>query len=58
MVREEENTLIREKPFVKYEQLIAKAEKEGRISGRFRCIICGMRYNEKPDAEECCKVIL
>jgi len=58
MVREDAATLVKEKPFVKYDQLIEKAEREGRISGKFRCLVCGMRYHEKDDADECCKIVL
>ncbi len=54
----ESSTLVKEKPFVKYDQLIARAEKEGRINGRHRCIVCGMRYNEKDAAEDCCRAVL
>ena len=58
MSQEKDVTLVKEKPFVKYDQLIEKAEREGRIAGRFRCLVCGMRYKEKDDADECCKVVL
>jgi len=57
-VTDKEEALVREKPFVKYDQLIAKAEQEGRISGRYRCIVCGMRYLEKDGAEDCCRAVL
>jgi uncharacterized protein CbrC (UPF0167 family) len=57
MVRDDGPTLVKEKPFVKYDQLIEKAEREGRIAGRFRCLVCGMRYMAKDDADDCCKVV-
>jgi len=57
MTKSDEPTLVKEKPFVKYDQLIARAEREGRINGRFRCLVCGMRYNDKDDAEDCCRVV-
>jgi len=55
---DKEIPLIKEKPFVKYDQLINKAEREGRISGPHRCIVCGMRYLDKDGAEECCRAVL
>ena len=58
MVKNEEASLIKEKHFVRYDQLIAKAQKEGRISGAFRCLVCGMRYNDKDEAEDCCKAVV
>lgn len=56
MVRDDGPTLVKEKPFVKYDQLIERAEREGRINGRFRCLVCGMRYHAKDDAEDCCRI--
>jgi hypothetical protein len=58
MTKPEESALIKEKPFVKYDQLIEKATREGRIDGRFRCLVCGMRYHLKDDADDCCKVVM
>jgi len=57
-VAEKDQALVREKPFVKYEQLIQKAEVEGRIDGPHRCIVCGMRYTDKDSAEDCCRAVL
>ncbi len=48
--------LVRDKPYVKYDRLLAKAEAEGRINGEYRCLTCGMRYLHKEDAENCCKI--
>jgi rubrerythrin len=58
MSSEKDQALVKEKAFVKYERLLKQAEQEGRTSGRFRCIVCGMRYHEKPNAEDCCRVVL
>jgi len=51
----EDDILVREESFVKYERLLAKAEQEGRIDGPHKCLTCGMRYLSKEDAEDCCK---
>jgi hypothetical protein len=58
MSSEKDQALVKEKAFVKYERLLEQAETEGRISGRFRCIVCGMKYHEKDNAEDCCRVVL
>jgi len=53
----EDQILIRDESFVKYERLLHRAEIEGRIDGPFKCLVCGMRYQTKLDAESCCKVL-
>jgi hypothetical protein len=57
MVVKEDTILVRDESFVKYERLLLRAEAEGRIDGPCRCLVCGMRYMEKSDAEDCCKVM-
>jgi len=51
----EDEILVRDTSYVKYERLLVQAEAEGRLDGRFRCLVCGMRYREKVDAEACCR---
>jgi len=57
MTNTEDTSLVKEKHFVRYEQLIEKAEKEGRINGAYRCLVCGMRFNLKEEAEDCCSIV-
>ena len=52
----EEEILVRDESFVKYERLLTKAETEGRIDGPCKCLVCGMRYTSKEDADSCCKI--
>ena len=54
---QEQDVLVREKNFVKFERLLAKDEAEGRIDGPNKCLVCGMRYLTKDDADNCCKII-
>lgn len=54
MAVREDDILVRDPSYVKYERLLMKAEAEGRIDGEFSCLVCGMRYREKMDAEACC----
>ncbi len=51
----DDDILVRDANYVKYERLLVEAEAEGRLDGRFRCLVCGMRYREKGDAEACCR---
>ncbi len=57
MAVKEDTILIRDESFVKYERLLLKAEAEGRIDGPCKCLVCGMRYLSKCEAEDCCKVM-
>lgn len=41
--------------YVKYHRLLALAEREGRIDGKYRCPVCGMRYLSFDEADVCCK---
>jgi hypothetical protein len=52
----EEDVLVRDESFVKYERLLSKAESEGRIDGPNKCLVCGMRYLSKDDADNCCRI--
>jgi len=52
----EDDILIRDESFVKYERLLNKAENEGRIDGPNKCLVCGMRYTSKEEADSCCKI--
>ena len=53
----EDDILIRDESFVKYERLLTKAESEGRIDGPNKCLVCGMRYLTKGQADRCCKIV-
>jgi hypothetical protein len=55
-VKEDDDILVRDPNYVKYERLLLQAEVEGRIDGRFSCLVCGMRYREKEFAEGCCRI--
>lgn len=57
-VKEDEDILVRDPNYVKYERLLMQAEAEGRIDGRYSCLVCGMRYREKVAAEACCRAAL
>ncbi len=52
----EVDILVRDESFVKYERLLTKAETEGRIDGPKKCLVCGMRYMSKDEADNCCKI--
>jgi hypothetical protein len=52
----EDDVLVRDESFVKYERLLSKAESEGRIDGPNKCLVCGMRYLSKDEADSCCRI--
>jgi hypothetical protein len=54
--QEKGGVLLRDKEYVKYVQLLKKAEREGRLDGSYNCRLCGMRYNTREESEECCQV--
>lgn len=37
-----------------FSKLLAKADAEGRIDGKHRCPMCGMRYNSDAESTNCC----
>ena len=45
-----------DKSFTKFEQLLARAENEGRIDGDFKCLVCGMCYLHQDEVEKCCMI--
>jgi len=48
--------LQKSKNYVKYHRLLRKAEEEGRLDGKYRCPVCGMRYLTEPEADACCRI--
>ncbi len=57
MSNEEKTGLLRrDKQYVKFVQLLRKAETDGRVDGKWMCGLCGMKFNTRNDAEGCCKV--
>jgi hypothetical protein len=49
--------LQKDKNYVKFHRLLAKAEAEGRLDGKFQCPVCGMKYLSSIEADECCRII-
>jgi len=54
--QDKSDLLVKDKEYVKYVQLLKKAEKEGRLDGGWVCGLCGMKYAEREDAASCCRV--
>jgi hypothetical protein len=55
--REKGGLLTKDKEYVKFVQLLRKAEKDGRIDG-YPCQLCGSRYSTEAESEECCRIVL
>jgi hypothetical protein len=49
--------LQKDKNYVKFHRLLAKAEAEGRLDGKHQCPVCGMRYLSSKAADDCCRII-
>ena len=43
--------LEQEDQYVKFTKLLEKATTEGRVDGKHRCMVCGMRFNEEKDSD-------
>jgi len=54
--QDKSGVLAKEKEYVKYVQLLKKAEREGRVAGAFVCTLCGMHFGMRDDAEACCRI--
>jgi hypothetical protein len=52
-----EGTILQKsKNYVKFHRLLAKAEADGRLDGKHRCPVCGMRYLAAREADDCCRI--
>jgi len=51
---EDDEVLVKDRPSATFEMLLKKAEQEGRLSGKYRCPVCGMRYKKEREASMCC----
>jgi len=56
-VVKEDILLQKDKNYVKFHRLLAKAEAEGRLDGKFQCPVCGMRFLSPMEADECCRIV-
>jgi hypothetical protein len=56
-VAKEDILLQKDKSYVKFHRLLAKAEAEGRLDGRFQCPVCGMKFTSPKEADECCRIV-
>jgi hypothetical protein len=55
-VEKEDTLLQKDKNYVKFHRLLAKAEAEGRLDGKHVCPVCGMRFLSAKEADECCRI--
>jgi hypothetical protein len=46
-----------ERNYVKFNKLLAKATAEGRVDGKWRCPMCGMRFRTQVEAQNCCAIV-
>ena len=56
-VDKEDTLLQKDKNYVKFHRLLAKAEAEGRLDGKHMCPVCGMRFLSARESDECCRIV-
>jgi hypothetical protein len=57
MAKQEKTGVLRKsREYVKFVQLLRRAERDGRLDGDFECTLCGMRFMTAVEAEACCRV--
>lgn len=56
--QEKAGVLRKDREYVKFVQLLRRAEKDGRLGGNFVCKLCGMRFQTAAEARECCRVTI
>jgi hypothetical protein len=54
---EKGGVLLKDKEYVKFVQLLRKAERDGRLDG-YPCPLCGSRYVDREEAEGCCRSVI
>lgn len=54
---EKDDVLERDDNNVNYDKLLDEAKREGRL-GEYRCVICGIGYENPKDAKDCCTQLL
>jgi len=52
--KDESQVLVKDQPSATFEMLLKKAEQDGRLTGKHRCSVCGMRYKREKEASTCC----
>ncbi len=55
--RDKGGVLMKDKEYVKYVQLLKKAERDGRLDGH-PCPLCGSRYVSDEEAQDCCRSVI
>jgi len=56
--REGSSCLVKASANTTFDILFKKAEKEGRVGGKYRCRICGMSHRNEQDAVGCCEKLI
>ncbi|UCG52501.1 MAG: hypothetical protein JSW58_02825 [Candidatus Latescibacterota bacterium] len=50
--------LRKDKEYIKFMQLLRRAETDGRLDGKYTCKLCGMKFHTEEQADECCKIAI
>ncbi len=54
--QEQEGVLQKDREYVRFAQLLKRAERDGRLDGTFACNLCGMKFTTATAADSCCRV--
>lgn len=54
MASDEDILIRKDRTSSTYDILLRKAIKEGRVGGKHRCPVCGMRFKSEKEASACC----
>jgi hypothetical protein len=58
MAKQEKGVLRKDREYVKFVQLLRRAEKAGRLDGNHACKLCGMKFVTAEEADMCCRVTI
>jgi hypothetical protein len=58
MAKQEKGVLRKDREYVKFVQLLQRAEKAGRLDGGYACKLCGMKFVTAQEADMCCRVTI
>lgn len=53
----DQNVLVKGTTNSTFDILLRKAEEDGRVGGKYQCLICGMSFHQKSESKACCAML-